>query len=106
MAMVLDPRQKYKYFYRHWFKKYLPGMKAKVEAMFEEFRINDNTATSSLIAESQSQSNKRRKLEGFDINNFHFGHQNVQKSELKRYLKAPVLSLLNDENDLFDVMEW
>lgn len=76
IAMALDPRRKYKYFYRHWPKKYWAGMRAKVERMSEEFRIDDDdddAATSSSAVESQSQSAKRRKIEGFDTLTLDFG---------------------------------
>jgi len=108
VAMALDPRQKYKYFYRHWPKKYWAEMRAKVEGMYEEFRINDDdAATSPSSAKSQSQSVKRRKINDFNIRDFRFEHENVRESELKRYLKASCLKLGSDEeNDTFDILEW
>ena len=52
MATVLDPRNKYQYFYDKWDKKHWPGMKQKTESMFEEFRISDDVAASRDISES------------------------------------------------------
>src|SRR5438046_7727053 len=48
VATVLDPRQKYEYFYRNWNKKFWPGMKAKMESMYDEFRIPGVEATQNL----------------------------------------------------------
>lgn len=82
-------------------------MRKKIEDMYEEFRIDDDDAgISSLIMESQSQNTKRRKIEDFNIHDFRFGHENIRKSELERYLKIPCLILENNkENDNFDVIK-
>ena len=47
VAMVLDPRQKYKYFFQHWNKKHHCRMKKKTEAMYKEFHIDDDVPASS-----------------------------------------------------------
>src|SRR6266480_6583463 len=62
VAMVLDPRQKYKYFFHHWNKKHHHGVKRKTEAMYKEFRVDDDAGTSSSTVDSQ-QSNKKRKVD-------------------------------------------
>src|SRR5213078_1228059 len=62
VAMILDPRQKYKYFFQYWNKKHHPGVKRKTEAMCKEFRLDDDAGTSSSIMDSQ-QSNKKRKVD-------------------------------------------
>jgi len=59
VAMVLDPRQKYKYFFDHWQRIYYTGVKRKTETMYKEFCINDNVAASSSMADSRQS--KRRK---------------------------------------------
>ena len=53
VAMVLDPRQKYKYFFDNWDKKHHAGMKRKTEMMYKEFRIDNNGAASSSMLDSQ-----------------------------------------------------
>src|SRR5579859_1375816 len=53
VAMVLDPRQKYKYFFDNWDKKHHAGMKRKTETMYKEFRIDNNGAASSSMLDSQ-----------------------------------------------------
>ena len=48
VAMVLDPRQKYRYFFDNWERKYHAGIKKKIETMYKEFYIDDNAATSTI----------------------------------------------------------
>src|SRR6266496_4521615 len=62
VAMVLDPRQKYKYFFQHWNKEHHNGVKKKTQALYKEFRLDDDVGTSSSIMDSQ-QSNKKRKMD-------------------------------------------
>ena len=52
VAMVLDPRQKYKYFFDHWQRIYHAGVKRKTETMYKEFRIDDDVAASSSMRNS------------------------------------------------------
>src|SRR5436190_16877886 len=59
VAMVLNPRQKYKYFFDHWERKYHAGVKKKTKAMYKEFQIDSDVAASSSIVNSQ-QSKKRK----------------------------------------------
>ena len=47
VAMVLDPRQKYRYFFDNWERKHHAGIKRKTETMYKEFHIDDDAATSS-----------------------------------------------------------
>ena len=40
--MVLDPRQKYKYFEDHWDEIHHEGVYQKTQALYKEFRIGDD----------------------------------------------------------------
>ena len=111
VAMVLDPRQKYKYFYDNWQKKHHAGVKRKTETMYKEFRIDNDVAASSSTRDSQ-QSRKRRIEEDEDEDDFNiiahrFGKNEVVQDELERYLKAAPLVSSNQEADLsFDLIAW
>jgi hypothetical protein len=106
VAMVLDPRQKYKYFIHHWDKKHLPGVKRKTEAMYKEFRLDDDAGTSSSTLHSQ-QSNKRKVDDDFDILGHRFGKEEDIQDELERYLTSSKLTLPTQEaNWTFDIMAW
>ena len=61
--MVLDPHQKYFYFYTHWDEEHHDRVKQKTQALYNEFRIDD------VPADSQ-QSTKIFKVDDFDINVF------------------------------------
>ena len=61
--MVLDPHQKYFYFYTHWDEEHHDGVKQKTQTLCNEFRIDD------VPADSQ-QSTKTFKVDDFDINAF------------------------------------
>ena len=109
VAMVLDPRQKYKYFFENWKKKYHAGMKRKMEAMYKEFHINDNAGTLSSTVDSRQS--KKRKADDDDDDDFNirahrFGWKEAIQDELERYLKAPPLDVLDDDDDSFDLIEW
>ena len=109
VAMVLDPRQKYKYFFENWKKKYHAGMKRKMEAMYKEFRVNDNAGTLSSTVDSRQS--KKRKADDDDDDDFNirahrFGRKEAIQDELERYLKAPPLDVLDDDEDSFDLIEW
>ena len=67
MATVLDPRNKYQYFYDKWNKKHWAGMRRKAESMFEEFRISDDMATSLDISESPVSDSDLDLFKDFDI---------------------------------------
>ena len=107
VAMVLDPRQKYKYFFDHWQRKHHAEMKKKTETMYKEFRFDDDAATSSSMEDSQ-QSNKRKAEDDyFDIIAYRFGKNEVVQDELEQYLKAPPLAVSTQEADLsFDLIAW
>ena len=105
--MVLDPRQKYKYFFHHWNKKHHPGVKRKTEAMYKEFRVDDDAGTSSSTVDSQ-QSNKKRKVDDdFDILGHRFGKEEDVQDELERYLNSSKLTLSTQEaNWTLDIIAW
>ncbi len=111
VAMILDLRQKYKYFFDNWDKKHHAGMKRKTEIMYKEFRIDDDvTASSSMV---DSQQSKKRKVDDnddddfFDIIAHRFGKNEIVQNELERYLKSPPLSVSTKEaNLLFDLIAW
>jgi len=109
VAMVLDPRQKYKYFFDHWERKHHAGVKKKTETMYKEFRVDDNAATSSSTINSQP-SNKRKAKDDdfdFDIIAHRFGKDEFIQDELEHYLKAPPLTLPTREANLsFDLIAW
>ena len=68
--MVLDPRQKYKYFFQHWQKKHHAGVKRKTETMYKEFRIDNNVAA---IHDSQQSNKRKAEDDDFDIIAHRFG---------------------------------
>lgn len=105
VAMVLDPRQKYFYFYTHWNKEHHNGVKKKTQALYKEFRVDEDAGTSS--STDSQQSAKKRKVDDFDINAFRFGGSEVVQDELERYLNTPKLVLQSEEANLsFDVVAW
>src|SRR5271156_5484710 len=53
VAMVLDPRQKYRYFFDYWQRKYHAGMKNKTETIYKEFHIDNDAAISSSMEDSR-----------------------------------------------------
>jgi len=106
VAMVLDPRQKYKYFFHHWNKKHHHGVKRKIEAMYKEFRVDDAGASSSTV--DSQQSNKKRKVDDdFDILGHRFGKEEDVQDEVERYLNSSKLTLSTQEaNWTFDIIAW
>src|SRR5947207_4321334 len=112
VAMVLDPRQKYKYFFDNWERKHHAGVKRKTETLYKEFLIDDNAATSSSMVDS-GQSKKRKAEEeddddfDFDIITHRFGKDEDIQDELERYLKSPPLRLSTKEANLsFNIIAW
>ena len=109
--MVLDPRQKYKYFFDHWPKIYHVGVKRKTETMYKEFGIDDDVAASSSMANSQ-HSKKRKADNGddddddFDIIAHQFGKNDIVQDKLERYLKALLLPVSTQEALSFDLIVW
>ena len=107
MATVLDPRNKYQYFYDKWNRKHWAGMKQKTESMFEEFRISDDVAAPLDISESPMSDSDLDLFNDFDISRWRFGNGEQSESELERYLKSPLMVLPGKEaNKSFDVLEW
>jgi len=109
VAIVLGPRQKYRYFFDNWQRKHHAGVKSKTETMYKEFRIDDDAATSSSMVDSGQS--KKRKADGddddFDIIAHRFGKDEVIQDELERYLKSPQLSVSTKEANLsFDLIAW
>src|SRR5213078_1122154 len=100
---VVDPRQKYKYFFHHWNKKYHPGVKRKTEAMYKEFRVDDAGALSSTV--DSHQSNKKGKVDDdFDIVEHRFGKEEDVQTEVEQYLNSSKLTLSTQEaNWTFDI---
>jgi len=111
VAMVLDPRQKYRYFFDNWERKHHAGIKRKTETMYKEFHIDDDAATSSSTVDS-GQSKKMKaddddNDDNFDLIAHRFGKCEVVKDELERYLKSPPLSVSTKEANLsFDLIAW
>ena len=105
VAMVLDPRQKYQYFFDNWQRKHHAGVKRKTETLYKEFLINDDVAASSSIVGS-GQSKKRKaedeeeEDDDFDIIGYRFGKDGIIQDELERYLKSPPLRLPTKEANL------
>ena len=97
VAMVLDPRQKYKYFFQHWDKKHLPGVKRKTEAMYKEFCLDDDAGTSSSTVHSQESNKKRKVDDDFDILGHRFGKEEDIQDELEQYLTSSKLTLSTKE---------
>src|SRR5439155_88779 len=60
VAMVLDPRQKYRYFFDNWERKHHAGMKRKTETMYKEFHIDDDGTTSKSYTDVKRQVNVER----------------------------------------------
>ena len=81
--MVLDPRQKYKYFFQHWDKKHHAGVKRKTEAMYKEFRLDDDAGTSSSTIDSQQSNQKRKVDDDFDI----LGHHSRKEEDIQDELE-------------------
>lgn len=106
VAVTLDPRQKHYYFWTHWERIHHHAVKEKTQALYQEFR-GDNASTSSSGPGSQTYA-KRRRLEGFDINAFRFeGGGEPVPDELQRYLKSPREVLPTDDaNEAFNVLTW
>ena len=52
IAMILNSKQKYKYFFHHWNKKHHAKIKKKTEAMYKEFCFNNNVAALLSIIDS------------------------------------------------------
>ena len=67
MATVLNPRNKYQYFYDKWNKKHWVDMRWKTESMFEEFRISDDVAAPLDISESPMSDSDLDLFNDFDI---------------------------------------
>ena len=110
VAMVLDPRQKYKYFFDHWQRIYHAEVKRKTETMYKEFRIDDDVAATSSMTDSQ-QSKKRKADDDdddddFDIIVHRFGKNDLVQDELERYMKAPPLPVSSQEALSFDLIAW
>ena len=107
VAMVLDPRQKYKYFFQHWDTKHHPEVKRKTETMYKEFRLDDDAGTSSATVDSQ-QSNKKRKVDDdFDILGHRFGKEEDVQDELERYVTSSKLTLsIQEANWTFNIISW
>ena len=104
VAMVLDPRQKYKYFFQHWDKKHHAGVKKKTEAMNKEFHLDDDASTLLSTVDSQ-QSNKRKADDDFDILGHRFGKEEDVQDELEQYLTFSKLTLSTQEtNWMFDII--
>ena len=82
-------------------------MKRKTEAMYKEFRVDDDAGTSSSTVDSQ-QSNKKRKVDDdFDILGHRFGKEEDVQDELERYLNSSKLTLSTQEaNWTFDIIAW
>jgi hypothetical protein len=110
VAIVLDPRQKYQYFYRQWNKSFHQAMKDKMESMFREFESSKDVAASSEKSQPSASSQKytqKLMIPDWDIDVWRFGEGEKDESELDRYLKAPLLVLKDqDANDQFDPLEW
>lgn len=107
MATVLDPRNKYQYFYDRWDRKHWAGMKQKTESMFEEFKISGDVAPSVDIPESSMSDSDLDLIEDFDISRWRFGNGEQIESELERYLKSPLMVLHGTmANKTFDVLAW
>src|SRR5256714_8964827 len=108
VAMVLDPRQKYKYFFDNWQRKHHAGVKKKTETMYKEFRVDNDVAAS--LSTVDSQQNKKRKVDDFDLEfdiiAHRFGKSEVIQDELERYLKAPPLAVSTQEALSFDLIAW
>ena len=68
VAIVLDPRQKYRYFFDNWERKHHAGIKKKTETMYKEFHIDDDAATSSSTVDSGQS--KKRKVNDDDDDDF------------------------------------
>jgi hypothetical protein len=91
MTTVLDPRNKYQYFYDKWNKKHWMGIKRKTESMFEEFRISNDMTTPLDISESPMSDSDLDLFNDFDISRWRFGNGEQSESELERYLKSPLM---------------
>jgi hypothetical protein len=110
--MVLDPRQKYRYFFDNWERTHHAGIKRKTEIMYKEFHIDDDAAPSLSTVDS-GQSKKRKANDDdddgddFDLIAHRFGKGEVVQDELERYLKSPTLSVSTKEANLsFDLIAW
>ena len=100
VAMVLDSRQKYKYFFTHWDEEHHEGVKEKTQALYNEFRnvVND-------VSMNSQQNVKKRKVDDFDINDFRFEVNEDVQDELKWYLNLSKLTLFTQKaNWSFDIM--
>jgi len=108
VVMVLDPRQKYRYFFDHWQKIYHAGVKRKTKTMYKEFRTDGDVAASSSM--TNSQQSKKRKVDNddddddFDMIAHRFGKNDIVQEELERYLKAPSLLVSTQESLSFDLI--
>ena len=108
VAMVLDPRQKYRYFEEHSNAVHLPDMYKKTQTMYKEFRIDNDVTASSSMTDSR-QSNKRKVNDDdddddFDIITHRFEKNDVIQNELERYLKTSPLPVSTQEALSFDLI--
>src|SRR5204863_9992989 len=107
VAMVLDPRQKYKYFFQHWPKRHHAGVKRKAETMYKEFRIDNNVAAMLSTRDSQQSNKRKADDDDFDIIAYRFDKNEVVQDELEQYLNSPKVTLPTQEDNLsFDLLAW
>src|SRR5436305_8867711 len=107
VAMVLDPRQKYKYFVAHWQKEHLAGVRIKTETMYKEFRMDNEVAASLPMSNSQQSIKRKAEDDYFDILAHRFGEEEEIQDELERYLNSPKLTLPTQAaNWTFDIIGW
>jgi hAT family C-terminal dimerisation region len=80
-----------------------------METIYKEFHMDDNVAALSSTVDSR-QSKRKVNYENeddFNIRAYRFGWKEATRDELERYLKAPPLDMLDDNEDFsFDLIEW
>ena len=106
VAMILDPRMKYKYFEEHWRKDWLKEAMRKMRSTFNQYHLEEHipdTVPTPITGPTRS-----RLLEDnlFDIHKWRFGNMQQKEDELTHYFNAPILVLeSSDANNAFDPLE-
>jgi hypothetical protein len=104
VATILDPRMKYKYFEEHWRKDWLKEVMGKMQATYNQYRLEKHVPTTASTTTTRSSLLEDK---SFDIHKWRFGNMQQREDELTRYLNAPRLVLESTEaNDAFDPLEW
>lgn len=91
---------KYDYFKRNWPTDWMDLAEEKVKACFERYRGEEEEV------ESEMPNMPEKKKKWAEFNAIRFGNRSQREDELKRYLKAPLVVLEEEDDEKFDILEW